>query len=218
MHHIKYLLLTFSFISFVACNSTKEPQTEEVKESNTSIILPKKEVLSQKEKIVRKELNAYLKELTTFNTDAIVDLTYPKLFYVIELDLFRQYLTSFMHSTDIKINSYLTNITKLSPVTTFSNGTEFAQADYDTTITIHFLNNEMYNNKEKINSLYDAFINKYSKENIHIDVKKRTIRIQEPKKLLIIKEKNTKWKFLGDDAEYRRFYPAFLPQEILNLL
>jgi hypothetical protein len=145
-------------------------------------------------------------------------MTYPKLFQVIDLDLFRQYIASMMNSTDIEMKAYESNITKLSPVTTFSNDTEFAQAEYTSSVEIHFINNNLYDSDEKINFLYDALIDKYGKENININVKKRILNIKKVEKLLIIKEKDTQWKFLGDNSKYRQLYPSFLPYEILNII
>jgi len=223
MHHIKYLLLTLTLIWVTACNSTKEPKKEEIKESNTTHTTTRIEIstlgdLSPKQKIVKQELDLYLQDLSTFNTDSIVNKTYPKLFGVIDLDLFRQYIASMMNSTDIAMTSYESNITELSTVTTFSNETQFAQAKYTSTVKMHFLNDALYNNEEKINFLYDALIHKYGQENIHIDVEKRTLQIKKSEKLLIIKEKDTEWKFLGDNKKYRQLYPSFLPQEILKIL
>jgi hypothetical protein len=217
MYPLKYLLLTFTLISFFACNSTKNPEKrEEVKENN--ITTSTLGTLSKKEIMVKKELDNYLKELSTFNTDAIVDMTYPRLFSVIDLDLYRQYIASMMNSTDIEMKSYETNITKFSPITTFSNGTEFVQVAYTSKVNIHFLNNALYDSKKKMNFLYDALIHKYGKKNIKVNIKKRILKIKKSEKLLIIKEKDTEWKFLGDNSNYRNLYPSFLPYEILKII
>ena len=220
MVYIKYILFAFTLISLVACNSTKkEPKKEEIKETNTTVNISTTLPISTLGALsVKQALDLYLNDLATFNTDSIVDKTYPKLFQVIDLDLFRQYIASMMNSTDIKMNSYESNITELSKVTTFSNETQFAQAKYTSTVKMHFLNDAMYNNEEKINFLYDALIHKYGQENVHIDVEARTLRIKKSEKLLIIKEKDTEWKFLGDNSKYRQLYPSFLPYEILEIL
>ncbi|CAA6809505.1 MAG: Unknown protein [uncultured Sulfurovum sp.] len=218
VQYIKYLVLTFSLIAFSACNSTKSPSKEETKENNKTEIVSVLGELSKKQKTVKKELDDYLHKLTTFDTDSIVDKTYPKLFYVIDLDLYRQYIASMMNSTDIEMTSYETNVTKLSPVTTFSNGTEFTQAQYTTRVNIRFLNGTLYDTEEKMNFLYDVLIHKYGQKNIKINVKKRILSITKSEKLLIIKEKDTEWKFLGDNLDYRKLYPSFLPNEILTNL
>ncbi|CAA6816337.1 MAG: Unknown protein [uncultured Sulfurovum sp.] len=215
---MKHFLIFIILLTFIACNSTKKPKKEEVKEKNTTTISSAIEASNSKELIVKKELNAYLKELSTFNTDAIVDMTYPKLFDVIDLDLYRQYIASMMNSTDIEIKSYESKVTKLSPVTIFSNATKFAQVDYESKIKIHLLNKKLYNTEEKINFLYDALIHKYGKENIRVDIKKRILSIKKSEKLLMIKEKDKKWKFLGDNSKYRQLYPNFLPIEIWTLI
>lgn len=226
MLYTKYIFFTFILLSFLACNSTKEPKKVEkikekikakIKENNSS--LPSTvETLSLKQIVLKQSLDSYLKDLSTFNIDAVVEQTYPKLFYVIDPNLFKNYITSMMNSKDIAITSYKTNITKLSEITTFSNETQFAQAKYTSTINIRFLNNELYHNKEKMNFLYDALIHKYGKKNININPNTRTLQIKKPEQLLIIKEKDSEWKFLANNSKYRRFYPDFLPYEILEFL
>lgn len=218
MKQINYFLLLLILMLFTACKGTKTPIKEVPKETNTTKDSTSLTLLSEKQKIVKKELDTYLEQLHTFNTDAIVDMTYPKLFYVIDLDLYRQYIASMMNSTDIEFNSYETNVTKLSHVTSFSNGTEFAQVEYISKVKIRFLNAMLYDTEEKMNFLYDALIDKYGQENIKINPKERTLSIKKFEKLLVIKEDNKAWKFLGDNPRYRQLYPSFLPREILNNL
>lgn len=216
MKYLKHFSLTIMLIFFVSCKETKTPKKDTVKEHNVSHANLGE--LSKNQLLIEKKLEEYLKELATFNTDAIVDMTYPKLFHVIDLDLFRQYIASMMNSTDIKMKSYESNINKISNVTAFSNGTQFAQTEYTSTIVIQFINNKLYNTEEKMNFLYDALIHKYGDKNIKIDVKKRTLQIKKPEKLLLIKEKGSEWKFLGDNSKYRQLYPSFLPNEILRII
>lgn len=212
---IQYSFLILILFFFVACNTTKGPVKKEIENNTSSSHLGQ---LSENQKIVKKALDNYLKELSNFNTDAIVDMTYPKLFYVIDLDLFRQYIASMMNSTDIEMTSYESNVTKISKVTAFSNETKFAQVDFSSIINIRFLNNKMYNSDEKINFLYDALIHKYGTNNIKIDPKERTLSIKKLEKLLVIKEKDSPWTFLGDNSKYRQLYPSFLPSEILRII
>lgn len=217
--YLQYFFLTPMLFFLVACNTTKGPTKEEV-ESNTSTSTNTASQVEVKEKktVLEKELEKYLKELSDFNTDAIVDMTYPKLFYVIDLDLFRQYIASMMNSTDIKMTSYKSNVTKISEVTTFSNDTQFAQVHFTSMVTIRFLNNAMYDSKEKLTFLYDALVHKYGIDNIQVDLEERILSIKKPEKLLMIKEKDTQWKFLGDNSKYRQLYPGFLPNEILRII
>ncbi|HHD75901.1 MAG TPA: hypothetical protein ENK82_07575 [Campylobacterales bacterium] len=216
MTYKNYLLFLFIVLLFVSCKKNITP-SQEIKHEN-NVTVTHLGHLSPKQLEVKKALDNYLKQLSTFNTDMIVEMTYPRLFYVIDLDLYRQYIASMMNSTDIKMNAYETNITKLSKVITFSNETEFAQAEYLSTNTIHFLNDAMYSQDESMNYLYDALIHKYGADSIHIDVKKRILTIKSIKKLLIIKEKETEWKFLGDNYKYRMLYPSFLPNEIYKII
>ncbi len=228
MKRYHFLLLISFLIYLTGCNHTEEVQPKKPKEPKVKLHL-REEVNSSKvmksmqkaeigEAETREALDVYLNALSSFDTQAIVDMTYPKLFDVISLDLFRQYISSMMNAKDIEIQSFSTNITNISSTTYFSNATAFAQADYDSKILIHFLNDELYNNQEKINFLYDALIHKYGKENVQVNVAERTLSIKKAEKLLMIKTEDGLWKFLGDNKKYRRLYPSILPQEILNLL
>lgn len=222
MQVLKSLPLILTLTLFTACNSTIEPK----KEDNNITTTPSPAVtntdigtFSLSQVLIKQALDSYLYDLSTFNTNAIVEKTYPKLFQAIDRNLFRQYISSMMKSSDIEMKSYKSTIIKLSPVRTLASGTEFAQAEYRSTVKIHFLNNELYNNEEKITFLYDVFIHKYGKENIEVDVKNRTLQIKKLEKVLIIKENNSnEWKFLGDNKKYRQLYPSFLPYEILEAI
>ncbi|CAA6806609.1 MAG: Unknown protein [uncultured Sulfurovum sp.] len=222
MKYIQYLLLVFILGSFYACNSTKKPKKEEVKESTIPAPITTIDShlgsLTRDQALVKIELDTYLRKLSTFNTDDIVDMTYPKLFNVIDLDLFRQYIASMMNSTDIEMKSYDTHVSKLSKVTTFTNETKFAQAEYTSRVKIHFLSSHLYDTDEKMNFLYDALVYKYGIDNIKVNKQQRILDIKKEEKLLIIKEKDTTWKFLGDNIEYRQLYPSFLPYEIQKII
>lgn len=220
MRYLTYFLLSIILLNFIACSTSKETAVKKVEEKvevktkiRTTI-----DSLTQEEKSIKQALEHYLKQLSTFNTDTIVDLTYPKLFYVIDLDLFRQYITSMMNSTDIEMTSYTTQVTQLSKVITFTNATKFSQASYISNIDIHFLNEKLYNSEKKVNFLYDALAYKYGKKNIKFNKEKRILSIRKIEKLLIIKEKDSEWKFLGDNSKYRKLYPSFLPPEILKVI
>ena len=225
MKSLKYYLLVFIFIFFLACSSNKEINKEElnssIEEINTTkdIEVPKeiKNKIQIKEKsLLEKKLDIYLEAMQTFNTTIIVNMTYPRLFTVIDHELFTQYITTMINSTDIKMTTYRTNVSKISAIKSFSNGTEFAQIDYKSTITLQFINPNLYASRKQLNYLYDVQINKFGVKNVFIDVKKRILKVTKSEKLLAIKEQNTQWKFLGNDARYRKYFPNFMPIEILQ--
>jgi hypothetical protein len=219
MQPLKYFFLPLIFLLFTACNSTKEIKKEETNSTIENIktikSIDRKIVIKEKNMLERK-LDLYLEAMQTFDTDAIVEMTYPRLFTVINPDLFRQYISAMINSTDIKMTSYTTNTPQISPIRRFSNGTEFTQIGYNSTITLQFLNPNLYSSREQMNYLYDVEINKFGKENVFIDVNNRILKVTKPEKLLAIKEQDREWKFLGDDARYRKYFPYFMPPEILQ--
>jgi len=213
MKSLNYYFLLIIFIFFTACNSTKEIKKEETNTTTESAqpIIIKKNTLE-------KALGSYFNALHTFNIDGVVDMTYPKLFSVISPDLFRQYMHAMINSKDIQMVSYTTNSPKISPLRRFSNGTKFAQIDYNSTVILQFINPNLYGSREQMNYLYDVSINKFGLKNVFIDINKRTLQVTKPEKLLAIKEQGTQWKFIGDDAKYRKYFPNFMPPEILQNL
>ena len=213
MKSLNYLFLLLTLIFIVACNSTKEIKKEETN-TTTAVV----QTIITKKNSLEKELENYFNALQAFNIDGVVDMTYPKLFSVISPDLFRQYMHAMVNSKDIQMISYITNLPKISPIRRFSNGTEFAQVDYNSTVILQFINPNLYGSQEQMNYLYDVSIEKFGVENVSIDLNNRTLRVTKPEKLLAIKEQDMQWKFIGDDARYRKYFPSFMPPEILQNL
>jgi len=213
MRALNYYLVLLIFIFFTACNSSKKLKKEEENTTTETIqtIVKEKSELEQ-------ELEIYFESLHNFNSDAIVDMTYPRLFSVISPDLFRQYMDSMINSKDIQMTSYSTDSQQISPIRKFSNGTEFTQINYSSTIILQFLNPNLYASQEQMNYLYDVSIDKFGVENVSIDLNSRTLSVTKPEKLLAIKEQDMQWKFVGDDARYRKYFPSFMPIEILQNL
>jgi hypothetical protein len=201
---------------FLACQKTAEPAIKERQEANTTASHLGE--LSQKQEILKKALDRYLQELQNYNTDTIVDLTYPQLFESIDPDVYRQSIVAFINSSQIEEELYETNVTKICKPLLFSNGREFAQAEYTAINRIRFIDDDIYDTDNKMNFLYDVFIHKFGKDNIQFDVENRTITKKEYNKLLMIKDQGEEWKFLGDNHSYRMHYPIILPPEIYKVI
>jgi len=219
MKSLNYLFLILTLIFVVACNSTKELK-EEIKkeETNSTIETVTSKVFIKEKSMLEKELENYLNAMQTFNTDVIMEMTYPKLFSAIDPDIFRQYIAAMINSTDIQMTAFTTKVNKISTIKSFSNGTEFAQVDYNSTITLQFINPNLYASREQMNYLYDVQIHKYGVKNVFMDPNKRILKVTKPEKLLAIKEQDTQWKFVGDNPRYRKYFPSFMPIEILQNL
>jgi len=221
MKFLKYYFLLFILIFFIACNGTKEIKKEETNSSieNIKVKTEAESKIEIKEKnVFEKKLNLYLEAMQSFNIDLIINMTYPKLFTVIDQELFRQYMSSMLNSKDVKMTAFTTNTPQIAPIRRFSNGTEFTQIDYNSTITLQFINPNLYGSREQMNYLYDVSIHKFGVKNVSIDLNKRTLKVTKPEKLLAIKEEGAQWKFLGNDARYRKYFPNFMPIEILQNL
>ena len=234
MNALKFIILTLLIFLFSACIGEKKLKKEDVQKEEKE--KPKKETpqkvnltvptdlyshlgdLSREQSIVQNELISYLQELKTFNTTAIVEKTYPKLFDVINIRNFKQYISTMMNSTDILVESFDTNISNISQVTALENSIQYAKVSYTSKAKIVFLNPNLYNTKSSMNYLYDVLIHKYGQENIEINVANRTLSIKKEEKMLVIKEAENDWKFLGNNKEFQQLYPEILPMEILNHL
>ena len=215
MKLLKYILSLFVLLTISACISNNTPKPKKRDNNNSYAYLGK---LTPSQEIVKNELIAYLNDLENFNVNEIVNKTYPKLFNVINKQHFREYISTMMNSKDIVVQKFDTNITKIGKVKAFSNGTQFCQVDYDSDAKILLLNNNLYKTETSMNYLYDVLIHKYGIENIIFDVKKRTIEIKQGEKIIVIKEKDKPWKFIGDNLKYRQIYSSVLPPEVLSNL
>lgn len=216
MKLLKYILSLFMIFSISACVSNNTTPKPKKRDNNNSYAYLGE--LTPEQEVVKNELIAYLKELENFNVNEIVNKTYPKLFNVINEQRFREYISTMMNSKDIVVQKFDTNITKIGKVKAFSNGTKFCQVDYDSDTKILLLNDNLYKTKTSMNYLYDVLIHKYGRENIIFDTKKRTIEIKKGEKIIVIKEKDEPWKFIGDNLKYRQIYYSVLPPEVLSNL
>ena len=159
----------------------------------------------------------YLSKLSSLDTEGIINMTYPKLFIPINENMFKRYINNILTSDQISIESYNTDIIDIGTVQPYENG-EFANLKYKATITLGFINPNLYNDELTIRVLNDILSQKYGQENIQIDPTNRVITIKEEQKLLAIKDNSIDdgWKFIGDNPEYRKLYPKILPIGILS--
>lgn len=204
---MKHLILSLSLLFFAACATDKAPKKT-----------PKENLLGDltaEQLEVKGALDLYITQLKSLNADNIIKMTYPKLFIPINQMYFRDYINSMLTSCDLSIRSFDANITHIDKINPFSNG-KFTKVNYQSTITIHFRNPNLYDTDYKILVLNKMLTQKYGKKNINVDTKKRTITIIKKEKMLAIREHNNNWTFLGDNPEYRRLYPRILPIDILN--
>ena len=220
MKLLNYILSLSILLIISACvsDTTKtnpNPKPKEIDHNKSYAYLGE---LTPAQEVIKNELIVYLNDLESFNVDEIVNKTYPKLFNVINEQHFRQYISTMMNSKDIVVQKYDTNITKIGAVKAFSNGTKFCQVDYNSDAQILLLNNNLYKTETSMNYLYDVLIHKYGRENITFDIKKRTIEIKREESMILIKEQDEPWKFIGDNLGYRRIYSSILPPEVLSNL
>jgi dihydroxyacetone kinase-like predicted kinase len=217
MNFLRYFTLLSLLFFSTACVGDKKPKKME---NNNSSSHPYAylEPLDKEQKNLLQELIDYITALKIFDTDTIVEKTYPNLFSYIDQTHFRKYISTMMNSKDIVVKEYDAHINKISKVVTFTDKTQLAKVAYTSTTKILLLNDKLYNTERSMNFLYDVLIHKYGKENIEIDVKKRTLSIKKREYLLMINDKGEGWKFLGNNAEYQNLYPSILPIEINNYL
>jgi len=215
MNFLRYFTLLSLLFFSTACVGDKKPKKIENNSSNPYAYL---EPLDKEQKNLLQELIDYITALKIFDTDTIVEKTYPNLFTYIDQTHFREYITTMMSSKDILVKKYDANISKISKVVTFTDKTQLAKITYTSTTKIVLLDDKLYNTERSMNFLYDVLIHKYGKKNIEIDVKQRTISIKKREYLLMINNQGEGWKFLGNNSEYQKLYPSILPVEINNYL
>jgi hypothetical protein len=202
---------------FTACIGDKKPKKETTEELNETVPIVDSVLgtLTLEQIQLKSALDNYLAQLKSLNAENIISMTYPRLFIPINQDMFRDYLNTMLISPDIQVNSFNATITKIGTIKPFSEG-QFAHINYNSTITINFVNPELYDTQRKLLILDKILAIKYGRENIRVDSVGRSITIKKEEKLLAIKDASQMWKFLGDNTEYRRLYPRILPIDLLN--
>ncbi|HHC11225.1 MAG TPA: hypothetical protein ENK79_01165 [Campylobacterales bacterium] len=217
---MKKKLLILSLLLITGCigfnEEKKEPKKTEERVNIVNIVKNRKNY-TKKQLELKKYFDEYLVRLNSLDTEGVIDMTYPKLFIPINKTIFKQYINNVLTSDQISIESYDTNITDIGKVQSYDNG-EFAKLKYKATITLGFINPNLYSDELSIRVLNNILSEKYGQENIQIDSTNRVITIHEEQKLLAIKDNNSneEWKFIGDNPEYRKLYPEILPKEILS--
>jgi hypothetical protein len=219
---MRLFLALFSFFILLSCSSEKTPKKEpkeEPKKEIKAVVLSEEEKfllkLDKKQKDVYQNLTSYLSQLKSLNADKIVEMTYPKFFSIFSEHTFRGQIFTMANSSQIEIKSFNSKILNIEKVKPFSNG-EFTQVSYRSKVIVYLKNPELYSTERSLNTLYSILVRKYGKKSIYVDVKERLITITKEIKMLAIKETPNSWKFIGDNPEYRVFYPSFLPYDILN--
>jgi hypothetical protein len=214
---MRYLILTLTLLLFTACIGDKKPKKETTEELNETVPIVDSVLgtLTLEQIQLKSALDNYLAQLKSLNAENIISMTYPRLFIPINQDMFRDYLNTMLISPDIQVNSFNATITKIGTIKPFSEG-QFAHINYNSTITINFVNPELYDTQRKLLILDKILAIKYGRENIRVDSVGRSITIKKEEKLLAIKDASQMWKFLGDNTEYRRLYPRILPIDLLN--
>jgi len=209
---MKYFALIFSMVLLIGCHNN-----DAVKEKliQTRIVDDFNQTLDEKQTKLKEDLELYLIQIQSLDADNIISMTYPKLFIPINKDLFREYINILISSSDIDISSFNAKIKHIDAVHSFKEG-HFATIQYQSDINLTFLNPELYSDDVSINVLKDLLHRQYGKENIKINTITRSISIKKMETLLAIQTNNNQWKFLGDNAEYRRLYPRILPEDILE--
>jgi len=220
--NMKKILLLTTLLLIVGCKEEVKKETNTTKiikehDKNITKKISKKSYkkYTKEQLVLKKELEIYLEQLKTLNTEGIIDMTYPKLFIPINKNMFKRYINTLLTSPHIAIESFDTNIIYIGEIRKFSDG-EFAMVKYRSSIKLAFINPNLYNDELSIRVLNDVLSSKYGKENIIIDPKNRDITINKDEKLLSINEKNSGWKFIGDNKEYRRLYSQIIPLDILS--
>jgi len=208
---MKHLILFVSLFIFSACLGDKDPS---LKDDSTILETQVSASTTQKQEL-KNHFDLYLNQLKSLNADAIISMTYPKLFIPINRSMFREFINTMVNSPDLEISSFQTNITHIGEVNSFSNG-YFTNLEYTSIITLNFINPTLYSSEKQMRFLYDIMQHKYGSNNISVNTLNRTITIIKNEKMLAIQEGMDSWKFIGDNAEYRRLYPKILPYEILG--
>ncbi|TQV62392.1 MAG: hypothetical protein FNT15_06970 [Sulfurovum sp.] len=158
----------------------------------------------------------YLSSLQRLQAYEIKNKTYPKLFNVIPENEFIKYINDVVSSPYVNTYKFDTNITKIGKVDCFSEG-EFAPIWYDYRVHLEIIDQKIYSDEYRYNTILNSLVRKYGDNNIVIDKKNRQkIVIKSKEKIFAIKNENSEWKFIPDSGHYRTLYAFIFPEDFLS--
>lgn len=167
------------------------------------------------EKAISQQVNRFFKATQEKNWDAVLDLTYPRLFELAPREQIRKLFTE-MESEGMTFSFHDLEIEQISPVTVIGEE-QFARIDYGSLMKIH-LQGEEFEDASTIDLLQGSFEQSFGTGNVQYVPEENTFRVNSTKTMLAVARKtNNDWKFIEINPAQKDLMKNILPVEILDM-
>ncbi len=167
------------------------------------------------EEAISQQVNRFFKATQEKNWDAVLDLTYPRLFELAPREQIRKLFTE-MESEGMTFSFHDLEIEQISPVTVIGEE-QFARIDYGSLMKIH-LQGEEFEDASTIDLLQGSFEQSFGTGNVQYVPEENTFRVNSTKTMLAVARKtNNDWKFIEINPAQKDLMKNILPVEILDM-
>jgi len=164
------------------------------------------------EEIFERDIASFMDNTGAGNFDAVLDLTYPKLFTLVPRDQMKAVLASMLNNPDMKISIAVNGIEKIyDPV---AEGTEvFRRIDYNSAMQMK-LGDEMWQQKE---AMVAGMKMSMGTDNIIIDDETQSLLIDQVSTMIAIQQEGaTDWKYLQFQADQAMMLKSIIPESVIQ--
>lgn len=164
---------------------------------------------------IRTTLNAYLEHTRNQDINALLNDLYPGVFTILPRDQMEAYFRQFFLDDEIRFRFESMDIRSIKPVFTHA-GRSFSRVEYHLVMTMQYLADKK--DESVLKMLEENMSAEYGSDNVIMDPKAGTFKIQTNKTMLVIRETtDAPWKVMDFDPALKTFTEQMnIPQEVIS--
>jgi hypothetical protein len=144
------------------------------------------------------------------NWDAVIDMTYPKLFDLVTKEEFQGVLESMFEIFKDFQTSIISDVRHSYPVIDYE-GDKFTKFSYDAEMMFTFFNSD------DLDNILPGFIQEFGEDNIKIFQNTNSVAVNNEASMLAVLEENaSKWTYLNWDDNIEQFLPSSVIDQLLK--
>ena len=144
------------------------------------------------------------------NWDAVIDMTYPKLFDLVTKEEFQGVLESMFEIFKDFQTSIISDVRHSYPVIDYE-GDKFTKFSYDAEMMFTFFNSD------DLDNILPVFIQEFGEDNIKIFQNTNSVAVNNEASMLAVLEENaSKWTYLNWDDNIEQFLPSSVIDQLLK--
>ena len=200
------IILAFCLFAFFACGDSGSA-------SNTSQDNTSSNNGGDYKTEIQDKLNVYIDKMTKGDYDAMLDLTYPKLFDIAPREMMLGVLKQTFGAEGMNISFSDSEILKVHDKVVEDGGNKYTLVDYRMKMNMG-LEGEM---AEVAEMMIPTFNQQFGEDNVDFNVETTTFTINMNSQMVAIQEKG-KWYFLENREEQKSILKTVIGEEVLSKL